>query len=39
LFAPEEDPSVAALRRADLDALSPLEALNFLAELKKKLPD
>jgi DNA mismatch repair protein MutS len=39
LFAPEEDPSVAALRSADLDALSPLEALNFLAELKKKLPD
>jgi DNA mismatch repair protein MutS len=39
LFAPEEDPTVEALRGIDLDALSPLEALNFLAELKKKLPD
>jgi DNA mismatch repair protein MutS len=39
LFTPEEDPAVKALRSVELDALSPLEALNFLAELKKKLPD
>ena len=39
LFAPAEDPAVAALRSADLESLSPLEALNFLAELKNKLPD
>jgi len=38
LFAPAEDPAVTALRDVDLEVLSPLEALNFLAELKKKLP-
>jgi DNA mismatch repair protein MutS len=38
LFAPDEDPALAALREVDPDALSPLEALNFLAELKRKLP-
>ena len=37
LFPPEEDPAVQALREAPIDAMTPLEALNFLAELKKRL--
>jgi DNA mismatch repair protein MutS len=37
LFTPEEDPAVEELRRAPIDRMSPLEALNFLAELKKRL--
>ena len=37
LFAPEEDPAVGELRRAAIDRMTPLEALNFLADLKKRL--
>jgi DNA mismatch repair protein MutS len=37
LFAPHEEAVVEELRRADLDALTPLEALNLLAGLKKRL--
>jgi len=39
LFAPPEDPAVRALREAPIDRMTPLEALNFLADLKKRLPD
>ena len=39
LFAAEDDPAIGALRGVDIDALSPLEALNFLADLKRKLPE
>jgi DNA mismatch repair protein MutS len=38
LFPPLEDPVVEALRQASLDAMSPLEALNFLADLKRRIP-
>ena len=37
LFAPAEHPVVEALRGAPMDRMTPLEALNFLAELKKKV--
>jgi DNA mismatch repair protein MutS len=37
LFAPEEDPVVQAIRQADLDRMSPLDAMNFLADLRKQL--
>jgi DNA mismatch repair protein MutS len=37
LFAPEEDPVVQALRGAAIDRMTPLEALNFLADLKTRL--
>ncbi len=37
LFAPAEDPIVARLRRMNLDDLTPLEALNQLADLKKRI--
>jgi DNA mismatch repair protein MutS len=39
LFAPpaEPHPVVEALRELDLDAMTPLEAMNRLAELQKKL--
>ncbi len=37
LFPPVEDPVVELLRRASIDAMSPLEALNFLAELKARI--
>ena len=30
------DPTVAALRELDVDAMTPLEALNRLAELKRR---
>jgi DNA mismatch repair protein MutS len=39
LFAPDEDPVVRALRQAPIDSLTPLEALNFLADLKRRLAD
>jgi DNA mismatch repair protein MutS len=39
LFAAGEDPAVEELRRASIDRMSPLEALNFLAELKKNLKE
>jgi DNA mismatch repair protein MutS len=34
LFAPAEHPAVTRLRAADIDSLTPLQALNLLAELK-----
>jgi DNA mismatch repair protein MutS len=37
LFAEGPDPIREALRAARIEELSPLQALNFLAELKKKL--
>jgi DNA mismatch repair protein MutS len=37
LFTPLDARIVQALRAADLDRLTPLEALNLLAELKKQL--
>jgi DNA mismatch repair protein MutS len=37
LFPPEEDPAVQALRAAPVDRMTPLEALNFLAELQRRL--
>ncbi len=42
LFGAPPDPAIEALREAlaalDVDALRPLEALNLLAEWKRKLP-
>ena len=35
LFAPESNGLTAAVRKIDLDAMTPLQALNKLAELKK----
>jgi DNA mismatch repair protein MutS len=37
LFAPADDPVLADLRGVHLDTLTPIEALNFLAGLKKRL--
>ena len=37
LFAPADDPVLADLRGVELDRLTPIEALNFLAGLKKRL--
>jgi DNA mismatch repair protein MutS len=37
LFTPLDRAVIEALRKADLDNLRPLEALNLLAELKKQL--
>jgi DNA mismatch repair protein MutS len=34
LFAPAEHPAVARLRATSIDSLTPLQALNLLAELK-----
>jgi DNA mismatch repair protein MutS len=39
LFAAGEDPVVEALRGADLDAMTPLQALTFLSELRKRLAE
>jgi DNA mismatch repair protein MutS len=39
LFAPAEHPAVDRLRRADIDALTPLQALNLLAELKADITE
>jgi len=39
LFAPAEHPAVAALRGTDVNALTPLQALNLLAELKAQVGD
>jgi DNA mismatch repair protein MutS len=39
LFAPPEHPVVLRLRAADIDALTPLQALNLLAELKAELTE
>ncbi|NJD09980.1 MAG: DNA mismatch repair protein MutS [Gemmatimonadetes bacterium] len=37
LFAPPEHPALARLRRTDIDSLTPLQALNLLAELHAAL--
>jgi DNA mismatch repair protein MutS len=37
LFAPAEHPAVDRLRRTDVNALTPLQALNLLAELKSEI--
>src|ERR1700690_3446585 len=37
IFTPIDQSVVNAIREADLDQLKPLDALNFLAELKKQL--
>jgi DNA mismatch repair protein MutS len=37
--APPPDPMVEELRRIDVNALTPLEALNRLAELKRRAED
>jgi DNA mismatch repair protein MutS len=34
--APAADPTLEELRALDLDSMTPLDALNRLAELKKK---
>jgi DNA mismatch repair protein MutS len=40
LFAdPRPDPTLEALRRLDVNALTPLEALNRLAELQRRAED
>jgi len=39
LFPPEEDPVVTALRGVEVEALTPLQALNILADLKSRLRD
>jgi hypothetical protein len=39
LFSTEPDPVVAELRKLDPEHLTPLEALNALARLRKMLPD
>jgi len=36
---PKPDPALAALRSLDLDRMTPLEALNHLAELKRQASD
>ena len=35
LFAPEDDPVIQALREADVNCMTPLEALELLARLKE----
>jgi DNA mismatch repair protein MutS len=37
MFTPLSEKIVERLRGADLDRLTPLEALNLLAELKKQI--
>jgi DNA mismatch repair protein MutS len=37
LFAPAEHPALSRLRKADMNALTPLQALNLLAELKSEM--
>jgi DNA mismatch repair protein MutS len=39
LFAAEGEAVLDALHRAPIDRLTPLEALNLLADLKRRLPD
>jgi DNA mismatch repair protein MutS len=39
LFAPAEHPAVERLRRTDVNALTPLQALNLLAELKSEIAE
>jgi DNA mismatch repair protein MutS len=37
LFTPGEDPLLADVRRLELEGMTPMEALNYLAELQRKL--
>ena len=37
LFAPEEDPILEEIRHARIDEMTPIEALNYLADLRKRL--
>jgi DNA mismatch repair protein MutS len=37
LFAGEEDPFLEEIRRARIDEMTPIQALNFLADLKRRL--
>jgi DNA mismatch repair protein MutS len=37
IFTPLSQPVVERLREVDLNGLTPLEALNLLAELKKEV--
>jgi DNA mismatch repair protein MutS len=39
LFAPAEHPAVERLRKADIDTLTPLQAMNLLAELKAEIQE
>jgi DNA mismatch repair protein MutS len=39
LFAPAEHPVVDRLRRADINALTPLQALNLVAELQAEIEE
>jgi DNA mismatch repair protein MutS len=39
LFAPAEHPAVDRLRKADINALTPLQAMNLLAELKSEIQE
>ena len=39
LFAPAEHPVMERLRRTSIDSLTPLQALNLLAELKTEIGD
>jgi DNA mismatch repair protein MutS len=39
LFAPAEHPAIDRLRKANIDALTPLQALNLVAELKAEIGD
>jgi len=37
LFTPGEDPLLAEVRQVELDQMTPMEALNYLAELQRRL--
>jgi DNA mismatch repair protein MutS len=39
LFAPAEHPAIDRLRRLTIDTLTPLQALNVIAELKAEIGD
>jgi hypothetical protein len=37
LFAPEDDPILEEIRNARVDEMTPIQALNFLADLRRRL--
>ena len=39
LFAPEPHPALDEIRALDLDSMSPLDALNYLAKLRRRLEE
>jgi DNA mismatch repair protein MutS len=39
LFAPEPHPALDEIRELDLDSMSPLDALNYLARLRRQLKE